>query len=342
MRCFDSRSRLFADGTDRIKQKRGIEQLTKLDEVRSVCEKKKMMLQRLQPHQHDELAKLLHASLDAWHRARLNVDRFGTEWEPFRLTVDVYEALDPGCCVVAVDDAGALIGSAFFHPRETHVGVGVVTVLPSAFGRGVGRALMEEILRVAEGKPLRLVSSAMNLDSFSLYTRLGFVPQMMLQSMTMHVPAAGLPGAGSRMRAATMADVPRIADYEFRMNGIRKEKDYRFFVENKSGCWRLSVIEKPDGALAGFLAASALPTDNMLGQGLADDEATMLELLRTTMDRHFRGQTVAFILPSQRSALVQQAYAWGARNRETNILSVLGEAPAMRGITLPTFLPESG
>lgn len=60
------------------------------------------------------------------------------------------------------------------------------------------------------------------------------------------------------------------------------------------------------------------------------------------MDRHFLGQTVAFILPSMRAALVRQAYAWGARNRETNLLSVLGDAPPMHGVTLPTFLPESG
>lgn len=301
-----------------------------------------MKLQRLQPHQYDELAKLLHASLDVWHRTRLNTDRFGTDWEPFRLTVDVYEALDPGCCVVATDESGALIGSAFFHARETHVGVGVVTVHPTAFSRGVGRALMEEIIRIAGGKPLRLVSSAMNLDSFSLYTRLGFVPQMMLQSMTLHVPAEGLPGAGTRLRAATIHDVPAIADFEFRLNGIRKEKDYRFFVENQSGCWRLGVIEKADGTLAGFLAASAFPTDNLLGQGVAEDEATMLELLRGTIDQHFRGKKVAFILPSRCSSLVRQAYAWGARNREINLLSVLGDAPPMLGITLPTFLPESG
>ncbi len=301
-----------------------------------------MKLARLQPYQYDELAKLLHASLDVWHRTRLNVDRFGTEWEPFRLTIDVYEALDPGCCIVALDDASVIIGSAFFHPRETHVGVGVVTVHPSAFGRGVGRVLMEEIIRIAEGKPVRLVSSAMNLDSFSLYTRLGFVPQMMLQSMTMQVPVVGLLGATKRMRAATMADLSAITDFEFRLNGIRKEKDYRFFIENQSGCWRLSVIEKVDGTLAGFLAASAFPTDNLLGQGVAEDEATMLELMQGMLDQHFRGKAVAFIHPSQCSTLVKQAYAWGARNRETNLLSVLGEAPTMKGVTLPTFLPESG
>lgn len=301
-----------------------------------------MKLQRLQPHQCDELAMLIHASLDVWHRTRLNMDRFGTDWKPFRLIGEVYEALDPGCCVVATDETGALIGSAFFHPRETHVGVGVVSVHPMAFGRGVGRALMEEIIRIADGKPLRLVSSAMNLDSFSLYTRLGFVPQITLQAVTLTVPADGLPGAGTRMRAATIEDVPAIADLELRLNGIRKEQDYRFFVENKSGCWRLAVIENPDGKLAGFLAASAHPTDHLLGQGVAVDEATMQELVHGMLDRHFRGQHVVWLVPVGCSGLVRQAYAWGARNRETHLLSVLGDAPPMRGITLPTFLPESG
>lgn len=301
-----------------------------------------MKFQRLQPHQHDELARLIHTSLDVWHRTRLNTDRFGHDWRPLRLVVETYEALDPGCCIVAVDDAGALIGSAFFHPRETHVGVGVVSVHPTAFGSGVGRALMEEIICIADGKPLRLVSSAMNLDSFSLYTRLGFVPQVTLQAVTLNVPAAGLPRAGTRLRAATSEDVPAIADLEFRLNGVRKEKDYRFFVENKSGGWRLSVIEKSDGKLAGFLAASAHATDCQLGQGVAEDEATMQELVHGMLDRHFRGRRVVWLLPVGCSKLVQQAYAWGARNRETHLFSVLGAAPPMRGVTIPTFLPESG
>ena len=301
-----------------------------------------MKLQRLQPHQFDEEAKLIHASLDTWHRTRLNSDRFGTDWRPFRMVVEVYESLDPGCCIVAMDDAGALIGSAFFHPRETHVGVGVVSVHPSAFGRGVGRTMMEEIIRIADGKPLRLVSSAMNLDSFSLYTRLGFVPQMMLQAVTLDVPADGLPGASTRLRVATMEDVSAIADLELMLNGVRKEQDYRFFIENKTGGWRLAVIERPDGKLAGFLAASVHSSGPQLGQGVAEDEATMMELVHAMLDAHFRGRHVVWLLPMGCTGLVRQAYAWGARNRETHLFSVLGEAPPIRGITIPTFLPESG
>lgn len=256
--------------------------------------------------------------------------------------IEVYEALDPGCCVVAAAESGSLCGAAFYHPRETHVGVGVVSVHPDAFGRGVGRALMEEIIRRAEGKPLRLVSSAMNLDSFSLYTRLGFVPQVTLQAVTLQVPATGLPGASTRPRAATDADVPAIADLEMRLNGVRKGKDYRFFVANATGGWRLSVIEKADGSLAGFLAASVHANDRLLGQGVAEDEATMQELVHGTLDQHFRGTEAVWLIPVGCTGLVRQAYGCGARNRETHLFSVLGEAPPMRGITLPTFLPESG
>ena len=301
-----------------------------------------MKLLRLQTHQYEDLARLLHSSLDVWHRTRLNTDRFGSDWHPFRPVVEIYEELDPGCCVVALDDAGLLLGAAFFHPRETHVGVGIVSVSPSAFGQGVARAMMEEIIRAADGMPLRLVSNAMNIDSFSLYTRLGFVPQMLLQSMTMQVPEEGFPGMGSRVRPATAADVVAIADLEFRLNGIRKEKDYRYFIENQAGCWRLVVIEKSDGNLAGFLAASVLPAEIMLGQGVAEDEVTMRELMIGLMDQSFRGKSVAFIIPSKATLLVLQAYAWGARNREINVLSVLGTAPPVMGVTLATFLPESG
>jgi GNAT superfamily N-acetyltransferase len=301
-----------------------------------------MKLQRLDASHRDDLARLIHASLDAWYRTRLGMDRFGREWEPFRLAPDIYESLDPGCCVGAFDDSGNLIGSAFYHPRETHVGVGVVSVHPQSFGRGVARALMEEIIRLAGDKPLRLVSSAMNLDSFSLYTRLGFVPQMSIQAVTLSVPADGLPGNANGLRDATPADVPAIADLEFRLNGVRKEKDYQFFATNASGHWRLLAATNNAGKITGFLAASAHPADRILGPGASEDEATMMQLVQAMLDQHFCGETVVWLLPMSASRLVQQAYAWGARNRETHLLSVLGHAPPMRGVTLQTFLPESG
>ena len=44
----------------------------------------------------------------------------------------------------------------------------------------------------AAGQPLRLVSSLLNLDSFSLYNRLGFVPHMMFQDLLLDIPGDGM------------------------------------------------------------------------------------------------------------------------------------------------------
>ena len=308
-----------------------------------------MILRTLTPADWPELATLIHASLSTWYRTRLNSDKFGPDPAPFSVFPELYEALDPGCCLVSQDAPdGPLTGSVFYHPRETHWAVGIVNTHPAAAGRGVARTLMEEVLRRADaaGKPVRLVSSAMNLDSFSLYTRLGFVPQMTFQDLKLTVPADGLPAVAEdavvRIRRAAPADVPAIADLECRLNGIRRAHDYAHFTADPAGPWHLWLAERPDGSPAGFLAAVRHPSVRMLGPGVCEDEATAAALVRHALDEAFRGEAVVWLVPVQCAALVRRCYAWGARNVELHLASVRGEAPPMRGVTLPTFMPESG
>ncbi len=92
---------------------------------------------------------------------------------------DVYDQIDPGEGIVAIDDAkGRIIGSCFVHPRETHVSLGIMNSHPEQFGRGVARALLQHIVDEATtaDKPVRLVSSCLNQESNSLNTPAGFVP----------------------------------------------------------------------------------------------------------------------------------------------------------------------
>ena len=46
--------------------------------------------------------------------------------------------------------------------------------------------------------------------------------------------------------------------------------------------------------------------------------------------------------PADRPQLVKQAYAWGARNCELHFCQVRGDFQPFRGISMPTFLPETG
>src|SRR6185436_11230122 len=107
-----------------------------------------------------------------------------------------YRRISPGHCVVAADPAsGSLLGACFYHPRETHVSLGIMAVDPDACGRGVGSQLVKHIVDFTEknGYPaLRLVGSACNMDSFSLYNRAGFVPRLVHQDMVIPVPTAGM------------------------------------------------------------------------------------------------------------------------------------------------------
>jgi len=309
--------------------------------------KKNVLLNRLLPVDHEATAQLLHRSLVHWYQTHLNLGaRYGTSHEPFLLFPQVYEALDPGQAIAARDaERKELLGVCFVHPRETHVSVGIVAIAPDAAAHGVARAMMEQAVELARSshKPLRLVSSLLNLDSFSLYSRLGFVPHTMYQDMTVEVPAAGLaahmPPGADRVREARPDEAARLADFEWELQGIRREQDYAFFLRNDVGSWKVWVLESAAG-LDGFLVASHHPTFGMFGPGVARDAETAEALLWRALDAR-RGQSPLFLVQCSATDLIHTLYGWGARNAELHVAQARGPFPEARGIAFPTFLPES-
>jgi hypothetical protein len=239
------------------------------------------------------------------------------------------------------------MGSCFFHPRERHLSLGIMNVHPNYFGRGVARAMLQYILDEAQQKgfpAVRLIQSAMNLDSFSLYTRAGFVPRCAYQDMLVAVPEAGFPPCPpdtGRVRAAASDDAMAMAALERELAGIGRENDYRYFLENRDGFWNAWVCQSDDGSLDGFLVAMKHPALNMLGPGVMRSAQQAGPLIAAALDR-YRGGAALFLVPAECQALVQQMYGWGARNCELHFCQVRGEFQPLRGVTMPTFLPESG
>ncbi|GAB4460130.1 MAG: hypothetical protein OHK0029_23630 [Armatimonadaceae bacterium] len=295
-----------------------------------------------------EVAELIHLSTNYWYQANGKPPVFTGDPSACEIFCATYESLDPGCCLLATHpETGRVVGSCFYHPRPTHISIGIVNVHPNYFGQGVARLLMDFVVRLSEQeqKPLRLVSSAMNLDSFSLYTRAGFVPRMAFQDMYLPVPEQGLsvpalPESG-RVREATTDDVPAIAAFEQVQVGITRENDYRHFIRNRDGIWGLSVLEAEDGAISGFLASVAHPASTMLGPGVAFTEDGAAALLRHRLNA-LRGKTPVFLVPVHCANLVQRLYGWGARNCEMHFLQVRGDYPTPTAVLMPTFLPETG
>jgi GNAT superfamily N-acetyltransferase len=294
-----------------------------------------------------EVADLIHVSTNYWYQRSGKPPIFTCRTLDTQLFCRVYEDLDPGCCILAeVSDTGRIAGSCFYHPRPTHVSLGIMNVHPSYFGQHIAATLLNFITDLADqqNKPVRLVSIAMNLDSFSLYTRAGFVPRQTFADMYLPVPADGLPHqtpAMARVRAATIDDAEAMAALEFAHAHIRRDNDFRYFLENREGIWHASVLESTAGKIDGFLASVVHAASNMLGPGLAKNADDAIALILAELNHHRRRSPV-FLVPADQAELVRQLYALGARNCELHFAQIRGPYHPPTAITMPTFMPETG
>ena len=188
-----------------------------------------LQLRPMTPGDRSEVADLIYASINTWYRLHGMPQIFHGGPGVADAFYQVYSVLDPGCCVVAESKAsGRIMGSCFYHPRRHHVALGIMNVHPNYFGLGVGKELLQYIIDFTDRKgykSLRLTQSALNLDSFSLYNRAGFIPRHAYQDMMIHVPESGLPHTVPGMenvRDATPADVSRMAELEMDVSGVMR------------------------------------------------------------------------------------------------------------------------
>jgi GNAT superfamily N-acetyltransferase len=306
-----------------------------------------MRIRAMEPADRIEVAELICVSTNYWYQSRAGPPVFAAGPESTEIFCDVYEALDPGCCVVAQNPGnGRLMGSCFYHPREHHVSLGIMNVHPNYFRQGVAAALLAYVLDYAdrhEYRAVRLTSSAMNLDSYSLYTRAGFVPRSSYQDMIMDVPESGFPYVTpdqERVRAAGEHDVEAMKAIELDVAGICREKDYRHAIRNREGIWQTLVFEGENGRLSGFMISCKHPALNMLGPCVARTEAQAAALIARAADR-FRSTCAIAVIPAHCAKLVQQMYQWRARNCELHFCQVRGEFQPFQGVSIPTFMLET-
>ena len=296
-----------------------------------------------------EYGHMLHSAFNTWYwRHGWGRDYFTCTPDDAAVFYDIYNDLNPGCSIAFFDrTTGALAGACFYHPREHHMSLGIMAVHPDYFGRGIGRALVNGIAQFTDDNKLsslRLVSSAMNMDSFSLYNRSGLVPRVSYNDMILEVPADGLavvaPGQ-DRVRDAKLSDIDAMAQLEHELSGISRRTDYEYAINNERGFLSAAVIEDESGTLSGFAISVKCPALNMIGPCVARSEEDALALVRRQLD-NFAGQVPLFLVPMQKRHMVETLYSWGARNVETHLYQVRGDYSECRGVNMPSFLPETG
>lgn len=306
------------------------------------CILRPMKIRVMMPGEEAAVAGLIHRSTNSWYREKLGHEIFAGSPEDCGIFPETYEALDPGCCLVAEID-GRIAGSCFYHPRDTHVGLGIMNAAPEFAGRGVAKALLTEVIERAGGLPVRLVSSAMNLDSYSLYTRAGFCPVAVYQDMVLPAdrplpPPPMIPGT---VRKADVADLFAMVDLEHEVAGIRRAKDLAHFLRSPGGHWATFVHRDVAGQIDGWLASVDHPGCRMIGPGAMRDDGAALALIHAQL-AHRRGTSPVFLVPTHEAALVAELYGWGCRNVELHFAQVHGAGMPPQGVVMPSFLPESG
>lgn len=297
-----------------------------------------------------EHADLLYSSFNAWYwKHGWGKDYFGCSPQETSIFYEIYNDLSPECSIAAFDSkTGRMMGSCFYHPREQHVSLGIMSVHPNYGGRGVGRQLVNHILDYTKDnnyKSCRLVSSAINMDSFSLYNRAGFIPRVTYHDMVINVPIEGFGNVAVKgeenVREAKITDIEGMGDLEMEVSGIRREIDYRYAIENPRDVLHSTVYVNDQGAIEGFMISVKHPALNMLGPCVARTEEVAIALIRKEIER-FKGTWVLFSIPMDKRKMVEQMYSWNAINVETHLKEVWGHFPGFNGISMPSFLPETG
>ncbi|MGI5923396.1 MAG: GNAT family N-acetyltransferase [Lentisphaeria bacterium] len=293
------------------------------------------------------VAKVICLSTSTWYQAHNMGPRFLGGPKTTEFYYDIYHTLPGSYGLVADDDVSHnILGSCFVHERPTHMSLGIMNVHPSYANRGIGSALLRTIVAQAKkiDKPLRLVSSALNLSSFSLYNKQGFVPYCVYQDMEFTVPPDGyevtLP-ATLRTREGTLADLDEIVALEREVSGIERPGDYEHFLTNPDGYWHVSVCDSMDGGIDAVMVSVNSPPTTMIGPGCARDAETGSAVLLAELNR-FRNRSIVALIPCACRKMVDLGYQLGAKNKELHFTQIIGEIPKINGWAFPTFMPETG
>ena len=312
--------------------------------------KSSMLLRPLQDSDVSEYAELLYGAFNFWYwKHGWGKNFLNCHPQETAIYYQIYKDISPGCSVAVFDENnGRMMGVCFYHPREYHVSLGVMSVNPNYGGQGVGRQMINHILtytREHDYDSCRLVSSAGNMDSFSLYNRAGFVPYLSYQDMVITIPETSLgsiPIAGTDcVREANLSDIDQMGLLELKVSCIKREIDYRYAIENSRDIFHASVYVNHQQQVEGFMISVKHPALNMLGPCVARTEAIAIALIRQELER-FNGSQVLILIPMDKRKIVEQMYTWKAINVETHLYEVWGKFTGFNGVNIPGFLPETG
>lgn len=231
----------------------------------------------------------------------------------------------PGFYSVVAEVNGKVVGSNFLDERSAIVGVGPVTVAPTVQDHGIGRVLMRAVVERAadRGYPgIRLLQSAYNNCSLSLYANLGFQVRDLLACMQGVPPGGGV--AGYRVRPATAVDADGCAAVCRRVHGHDRTGELRDAIEQGT-----ALVVEHDGRISGYASDLAF-FSHAVGESNED-----LKALIMAADA-YAGPGI--LVPTTNAELFQWCLQRGLRVVQLMTLMTIGLYNPPQGAYMPSVL----
>ena len=244
-------------------------------------------------------------------------------------TVEFAQMVVSGCIAnehgyaVAAKADGAFAGSNFFTFTDEVAGVGPISVDPERQGDGIGRLLMEDLLRAAKEQRIervRLMQDSFNMISLALYASLGFDTK---HPCALFEPTPK-PDASTRPMAVDDLDVVEALSREIQKVSRRGDAGQHI----GGGPFKPFVRER-NGRIVGYFVMG------MVGHGCAESEEDLLALVQHAATEVPEEMRRCFC-PLREGELYRKMLAAGFRNRKVMNLMTMGPYDEPEGAWMPS------
>jgi GNAT superfamily N-acetyltransferase len=220
---------------------------------------------------------------------------------------------------------GHPVGSNFLSLSDPTSGVGPITVDRSVQGKGIGRALMQDVIDYARRNNIqrvRLLQDAYNMGSLSLYTSLGFGVK---EAAALMQSAPGK--SDGSVRPVVEADLPAIDELSRRI--------YKTSRRNETVAAVLGGFSPLLRERAGKIVGYCIP--GVFGHGVAETVEDALAMIGESACL-LPPEAACFFCPLSQVDLYRRALKAGCRAIKVMNLMAMGPYEAPEKVWMPSIL----
>ena len=258
-------------------------------------------------------------------RAIAEHHRFPPDFPSVQVAVGLLSQLlsHPGFYSVVVEDNGRIVGSNFLDERSHVAGVGPITIDPDVQNRGIGKALMEDVLTRVKQRAFpgaRLLQATYHNRSLCLYAKLGFEIRELISTIQGQPISRKIPGLP--VRAAIEEDQESCNRLCVKVHGHDRAGDLADAIAQGTA----RVVER-EGRITGYSTSLAF-----FGHSVGESNDDLKALISAAQE--FQGP--GFLLPARNGEMLRWCLSQGWRVVQPMALMSIGFYNEPDGAYLPS------